>query len=121
VDTSIALETDGSAKPLNVRETIWDYAVSGLFGDVTRLVSQSKLSTDWRRWQRYLRGDSVILLFDGSIDVHLEADDMPTSVSVEQHGSFVRIPRGAWHTATIRRPSMMLMLTPCGDTRQRPR
>src|SRR5689334_18787813 len=120
-DTSIALEADGAAKPLYVRETMWDYAASGLFGDVTRLISQSKLSADWASWEMHPRGDTVILLLDGAIDLHLEIDDMPASFILDQQGSFVRVPRGAWHTVTIRRPSMLLTLTPCGATRQRSR
>lgn len=120
-DTSIALEADGGAKPLDERETMWDYAASGRFGDVTRLVSRHRLTADWTSWELHPLGDAIILLLDGTIEVNLEGENPSKSADLEHGGTFARIPRGTWHTVTVRRPSTVLLIAPSAEARQRPR
>jgi mannose-6-phosphate isomerase-like protein (cupin superfamily) len=120
-DTAIALEADGGATPLDHRETMWTYAVSGVYGDVSRLIVRRAVTADWTSWEMHPAGDEVIMLLEGDIELQIECEGQHTSVVLDQQQSFARIPRGAWHTLSVQRPATLLFVTPEAGTRQRPR
>jgi len=41
------------------------------------------------------------------------------TVRLSEPGSFVIVPRGTWHTATVRKPTQMMFVTPGQDTDNR--
>jgi hypothetical protein len=122
MDVSVALEANGVVTTLDHRETMWIYSDYGVYGEVTRIVSQQQLTQDWTNWEMHPSGDEIVVLLDGDVEVQIEgvAGDR-ASVVLDRQGSFVRISRGAWHIMNVRKPSRVILVTPVAETRQRSR
>jgi hypothetical protein len=63
----------------------------------------------------------VVLLLSGAADMHLERDGETQVVHLARPGAFLLIPRGTWHTASVREAAVMLFITPGEGTQHRPR
>jgi hypothetical protein len=50
----------------------------------------------------------------------LEQDGTSRDIELGTQGSYVIVPRGAWHTAKVRIPSRLLFITAGEGTRGRP-
>jgi uncharacterized cupin superfamily protein len=83
------------------------------------LVSEFTCDCDWGNWEMHPSGDEFVYLLDGDIEFHLE---LPEGLSVQRisgRGAVV-VPRGAWHTAKVFKPSRMFFITMGAGTEHRP-
>lgn len=76
------------------------------------LVAAHAFSEDWPGWERHPAGDEIVMLLSGKATMVLRTPDGDETVSLEDAGSYVVIPRGTWHTAHISEPTRMLFITP---------
>ena len=76
------------------------------------LISRHAFDTDWPTWEMHPEGDEFVYLLEGDTDFVLRQNGEERRIRVDEPGSYVVVPRGAWHTACPRRPTVMLFVTP---------
>lgn len=85
------------------------------------LISSYAFDEDWPTWETHPAGDEFVILVSGDADLVLKRDGIEDVTRMTEPGTFAIVPRGAWHTARIRRPSVMLFVTPVEGTEKRAR
>jgi len=130
-ETFVHLGDDGSARPLPVTESFWPDLVSGRLGlGPGRLVSFLEFDADWSVWEVHPRGEELVCLFSGAMDLLLQGPAPPDgpgdgragrrAVPLREPGDFLVVPRGTWHSARVHRPSRALFVTAGEGTEHRP-
>jgi len=76
------------------------------------VISSHAFDADWPTWERHPAGDEFVILLSGDADMRIAMAEGIDTTRMTEPGTFVIVPRGAWHTARIRRPSVMLFVTP---------
>lgn len=76
------------------------------------LIQRFSFSEPWPTWEVHPEGDEFVYLLEGDTDFVLREDGNERTIRVRQPGSFVMVPRGAWHTARPHTPTTMLFVTP---------
>lgn len=84
------------------------------------LVSEFSFDTDWASWEMHPQAEEFVYLLDGDVTFLIEAaDGTQASQRLSDRGALV-VPRGAWHTAKVHRPSRMFFITLGAGTEHRP-
>jgi hypothetical protein len=65
------------------------------------------------------RGDEILILLSGSVDVVLEALGGERRIPLRGRGACI-VPRGVWHGQIVHAPSVMMFITPGEGTEHRP-
>lgn len=76
------------------------------------LIQRFAFSEPWPTWEVHPEGDEFVYLLEGDTDFLLWEDGEERTVRVSEPGSYVVVPRGAWHTARPHAPTTMLFVTP---------
>lgn len=103
----------GDATPKTVTPDFYaelDREFDGFAGHI--LVSRHTFDAPWGGWERHPNGDEIVYLLEGDADFTLRHEGAETTVRLHEPGTYVVVPKGAWHTASPRNPSTMLFLTP---------
>ena len=114
----VILSPSGEATPKAVTPAFYeelDREFEGFAGHV--LVSQHAFAEAWPSWEMHPKGDEMVYLLSGDIDFVLWQEGRERIVRVERPGSYILVPKGTWHTARPRRPTVMLFMTPGEGTR----
>jgi mannose-6-phosphate isomerase-like protein (cupin superfamily) len=111
--THLRLRTDGGIDPITVDQNFWPDLISGKFGDFKNeyLVMALSFDTDWPSWEQHPNGDEFVYLISGAVDFILDDGDNETTIELREPGEFVIVPKGAWHTAKVKRTTTMLFIT----------
>lgn len=122
-DTYVHLGAGGAAVPVEVTDSFWEQLGSGALAHLGpgRLLSSFQCEADWSTWEMHPNGEEVVLLIHGDVELVIEQGDALLRSELTRPGSFVLVPRGAWHTANVRAPSSMLFITEGEGTEHRPR
>ena len=87
--------------------------------DMAYLVSVTSHRADWPHWEMHPRGDEVLVLLEGRLEMVFDRDGAQTLHAFEA-GQTLIVPAGVWHRARVLEPGRMLGLT-CGEgTEHRP-
>lgn len=123
LETYLHLGPGGSSVPLEVNESFWQKLTSGGFAHLGpgRLVSTYDFSEDWTSWEQHPAGEEVVVLIAGALEFVLETSDGERTLTLDQPGQFLLVPRGTWHTANVARSAKVLFITPGEGTGHRPR
>jgi mannose-6-phosphate isomerase-like protein (cupin superfamily) len=116
-------DDDATGVPLAVTESFWPDLVGGKFDHLGsgRLVSFYEFTGSWDSWEVHPKGEELVCLVSGSMDFFLDQAGEQSMLELREPGSFVIVPRGAWHTATVHEPCRALFVTPGEGTTHRPR
>ncbi len=76
------------------------------------LIQQFSFDAPWGTWEVHPEGDEFVFLLEGDTDMVLRQDGVESVVRVSEPGSYVVVPKGAWHTARPHAPTTMLFVTP---------
>jgi mannose-6-phosphate isomerase-like protein (cupin superfamily) len=76
------------------------------------LVSSHAFDEDWPTWEIHPAGDEFVILVSGDADLALATPDGDETIRMTEPGTFVIVPRDTWHTARIRRHTVMMFITP---------
>ena len=76
------------------------------------LISSYAFDEDWPTWEVHPAGDEFVILVAGDADLVLATGDGDDRIRMTEPGTFVIVPRNTWHTARIRKPTVMLFVTP---------
>lgn len=71
-------------------------------------------------WERHPRGDEMLTVLQGCIDVVLDTSPEETRLRLDAGHSLV-VPRGCWHRLEVAQPGQLLFVTPATDSEHRPR
>ena len=83
------------------------------------LVSLHEFSESWPHWERHPAGDEIVILLSGKVTLRIQTRQSEEKTDLNAAGSYVIIPRGAWHLAETRDPARMLFITPGEETEHR--
>ncbi len=76
------------------------------------LIQQFSFDSPWPTWEMHPEGDEFVYLLKGDTDFVLRQDGTERTVRVREPGSYVLVPKGAWHTARPHAPTSLLFVTP---------
>ena len=76
------------------------------------LISSHAFDDDWATWEVHPAGDEFVILVSGDADLILARADGDETIRMTEPGTFVIVPQDTWHTARIRRHSVMMFITP---------
>lgn len=119
--TFVILDREHRATAMPVTETFWP-DLDAQHGDFAGklLISSYAFESDWPTWEIHPHGEEFVQLQSGAVEFQLQEPAGLRSVLLDQPGSFVIVPRNTWHTAKVRKPSVMLFITPGQETRNKP-
>lgn len=120
--TFVVFDNQGAATPVEVTGTFWE-DLKNRFGDFSGnlLASSFRFDRDWDTWEIHPYGDEVVCHLSGDFDLVLDENGGFRTVRLNREGTFVVVPRGTWHTATVRTPGSALFLTPGRGTMTKPK
>lgn len=76
------------------------------------LISSYAFDEDWPTWEVHPAGDEFVILVSGDADLVLARESGEETIRMTEPGTFVIVPRNTWHTARIRKTSIMMFVTP---------
>ena len=76
------------------------------------LIQTFTFADPWPTWEMHPEGDEFVYLIAGDTDFLLWQDGDERTVRVSEPGTYVVVPKGAWHTARPREETTMLFVTP---------
>ena len=76
------------------------------------LIQKFSFDAPWPTWEMHPEGDEFVYLLAGDTDFVLREGSSERRVRVSQPGSYVVVPKGAWHTARPHVPTTLLFVTP---------
>jgi len=106
------LAPNGSVTPKAVSPNFYQELYTefdGFGGHV--LISQHSFDADWETWEVHPNGDEIVYLISGDTDFALSIDGKRSTVRVDKPGTYIVVPRGAWHKASPHKPTTMLFIT----------
>lgn len=112
-NTYARLKPDASAEPLPVNESFWQELSNGKFGSFENefLVTTQSFAQNWPVWEMHPKGEEVIILLTGNIDLILEKKTGNKIVRLQQQGDWLMVPKGQWHTAHVNALSTVIFIT----------
>ena len=87
-----------------------DAEYSGFAGHL--MISSYAFDDDWPTWEVHPAGDEFVSLVSVDADLVLAQADGDETIRMTEPGTFVIVPQNTWHTASIRRHSVMMFVTP---------
>ena len=118
--THVHLRPGGGASPVPRTPTFWRDLVAG---EDDRVVGAARgcTASDFHpgECEMHPRGDEVLCLLAGALDVVLEEPGGDRTVALAAGQVFV-VPRGVWHRLVLREPADLLFVTPPHGTQLRP-
>ena len=116
-DVRLIMGPDGTATTKAVTNTFYS-ELDADFGDFRghTLVQRFGFSEAWPTWEMHPEGDEFVYLLEGDTDFVLWQDGAESVVRISEPGSYVVVPKGAWHTARPHTHTVMLFVTPGAGT-----
>lgn len=111
--TYLRLRNDASIEPLPVDDSFWNRIISGELGTFHNeyLVTLHSFESDWPSWEMHPNGDEIVCLLSGEMIFILERQNEHRNVKLKECGAYLIVPKNAWHTAKVPRPSRLLVIT----------
>lgn len=109
----VIVSADFEAEALGVTDRLWS-DIDDKYGDFAgrTLISTFSFDDDWPTWEVHPAGDEFVYLLAGKVEMILALPRGDTSVTLDEPGHFVIVPRNTWHTAKVDAPTSMLFITP---------
>jgi len=118
--TYVHLGEGPEVQVLPVTEDFWPTIGERVELQRGRLVTAFDQDRDWTTWEMHPDGDEIVLALRGALALRLEAGAGESRVELDE-GRYVVIPKGTWHTADVREPGRILVITWGEGTLNRPR
>ena len=109
----VVLDDKFNAKVVELSPDLYariDEEFSGFKGRL--LISSYAFDEDWPTWEIHPAGDEFVILVSGDADLVLARTQGDETIRMTEPGTFVIVPRNTWHTARIRKTSIMMFVTP---------
>mgnify|MGYP003108768873 FL=1 len=111
--TYARLKPDASAEAIPVSDSFWQDLSTGKFGSFENefLVTTQSFAQNWPVWEMHPKGEEIIILMAGNLDLILEKKTGNKIVHLQQQGDWLMVPKGQWHTARVNAPSTVIFIT----------
>jgi len=111
--TYARLKPDASAEAIPVNASFWQDLGAGKFGSFENefLVTTQSFAQNWPVWEMHPKGEEIVILLTGNIDLILEKKTGNKIVHLQQQGDRLMVPKGQWHTARVNAPSTVIFIT----------
>lgn len=128
-ETFLHLDGAGEAMPVPLTPSFWQELTSGAQRSpgVARiaeedgwLVAEFAVTDDISHWEMHPRGDEILVMLAGAIEVVTEQPDGTTRTVALRTGAACLVPRGTWHRLFPRTPGSLLAITYGKGTQHRP-
>ncbi|HMR04796.1 MAG TPA: hypothetical protein PKA88_03450 [Polyangiaceae bacterium] len=119
-NTYVHFTDGGSAEKLAVTEQFWPDLVSGKLHLGGRLITVVHMKSDWPHWEMHPKGEELVVLLSGAIELIVERDGRELRQKLERPGQAWLNLRGDWHRAIVHTPGDMLFVTHGEGTEHRP-
>jgi len=107
------MEPDQSLVPVRITSTLFEDLDEHFQGFHGRwLISCLSFDSDWPVHEMHPAGDEIVCLLSGSVRLLLEHDGIEDSVHLSEPGAYAIVPKGIWHRAMTKVPTVMLFVTP---------
>jgi len=116
--TYLALDRDGGVTELPVGPDFWSKVQQSAAAGGA-MVAVYPMKADWPHWEMHPRGDEVLVLLDGRLELILDEPGGERRVRFGP-GQTVVIPAGVWHRALVPEPGRLLGITFGDGTEHRP-
>ncbi len=116
--TFLALDGQGGVAVLPVGPEFWQTIGSNPRARGS-LVGIYPMTVDWDHWEMHPKGDEVLVMLDGRLELRIERDGQESRVEMGPGATCV-VPAGAWHTARVLQPGRLLGITYGEGTSHRP-
>jgi mannose-6-phosphate isomerase-like protein (cupin superfamily) len=119
--TYVHLQDGPAAVPVQVGADFWatfDHRTDLNDGRLV-MIFRSPKAVAWDHWEMHPAGDEIVCLLSGALDLVLEEDGRERIIELRGHATTI-VPRGVWHTGTVRAPSETLHITRGAGTLHRP-
>ncbi|WP_437947675.1 hypothetical protein WME98_44230 [Sorangium sp. So ce296] len=117
-DTYLQLLDGGAAKPIPVDAEFWAKIGEREELHAGRMVGLFHMDKSPDHREVHPRGDEVLILLSGAVDVVLEDELGERVIELRDQGACI-VPRGVWHGQIVRAPSVMIFITPGEGTQHR--
>jgi len=107
----VLLPTELGIRPHVVDPSYWATAAERPELADGRVLSVFDYQADWTWWERHPLGDEFVYVLTGELEFLLDDGDRQWSVELLP-GTAAIVPRGAWHSARVPKPSTVLFITP---------
>lgn len=116
----VVLSPDKSATQVAVTPTIYqqlDEHFNGFKGH--ELIASYEFDSDWGSWEMHPQGDETVILLSGQATFIIDDGQQRHSLTLQQSGEYVVVPKGLWHTAQTDVATRMLFITPGEGTQHK--
>ena len=121
IDRRVAhLSEDGAAETFALNESFWADLTQGKLFQGGWLVSKYDFSGRWEHWEMHPKGEELIYLLGGAVTFTLERADGEATVTLDEPGAYLIIPRGTWHIGASAGGCSILGITAGDGTEHRP-
>ena len=117
--TFLHLSPDGGARRIPVTPTFWQELAAGKHPTDGRLVTASHVSEGVAHWEMHPKGDELLLVQTGAVEVILDEPEGPRAVVLTAGSAFV-VPKGVWHRFKVHEPGLVVFVTAGEGTQHRP-
>jgi mannose-6-phosphate isomerase-like protein (cupin superfamily) len=119
--TYLVARHDGGVPAIPVDDSFWPEVMAGGHPELAEgwMVGAFDYTADWDSWERHPRGDEVVTLLSGHLEMVLDLDGREWSVDLAA-GRTVVVPRGAWHRAIVHEAGRAIHITLGEGTDHRP-
>ncbi|WP_438864849.1 cupin domain-containing protein [Neptunicella sp.] len=83
------------------------------------LIASYDFDSDWGSWEMHPQGDEVVILLSGEATFVIDDGQQLHSLTLQQSGEYVIVPKGLWHTAKTSVATRMLFITPGEGTQHK--
>jgi mannose-6-phosphate isomerase-like protein (cupin superfamily) len=117
--TYVQLRDGGGATQLEAGNDFWARLPDRPELAEGRLLWTSSQVRDSASWEMHPKGEEVLYLLSGAIDLAVLAGDSERTVTLRPNSACV-VPRGVWHRFIVHKPASILAITPSLGTQRRP-
>jgi mannose-6-phosphate isomerase-like protein (cupin superfamily) len=118
--TFVHLDAAGGVEREDVDAEFWARIAARPYHGM-RLVAAIPHDADSPHWEMHPAGDELLYLLSGATAVVLAGGAGAERTVELRAGEAYVVPRGTWHRLAVRKPGVLLFITPGAGTEHRPR
>jgi mannose-6-phosphate isomerase-like protein (cupin superfamily) len=118
--TFVHLERGAAATRIPLTRRFWTELAGGKRRYAGRLMGVVRLDGDSDHWEAHPAGDEFLFRLSGAMDVVLDGGARPRRVTLAARNPCCVVPKGTWHTLLVRKPGLLMFVTPGAGTQVRP-
>lgn len=117
--TFVHLERGAAVSRIPLTRRFWSELAGGKRRYRGRLMGVVRVDGDSDHWEAHPAGDEFLFRLSGAMEVVLDGGARPRRVTLAARNSCCIVPKGTWHTLLMKKPGLLMFVTPGDGTRVR--